>query len=147
MDSIGDDTGTVENQDTNDTDTTENTGASDTETDPGDDGAAEPNEPEAQGFTMTYPESMVANGFETLELDTVPERIACMVTAPVFTLLEHRCGQGRISEQERAFPTLQRQFCPTLISPRSARARRFRYLRNSTDLRKRSFCIFHEIML
>ncbi len=88
LDSIGDDTGTVENQDTNDTDTTENTGASDTETDPGDDGAAEPNEPEAQGFTMTYPESMVANGFETLELDTVPERIACMVTAPVFTLYE-----------------------------------------------------------
>lgn len=37
---------------------------------------------------MTYPESMVANGFETLELDTVPERIACMVTAPVFTLYE-----------------------------------------------------------
>ena len=45
-------------------------------------------QPEAEGLTLTYPASMADRGYETLELDYVPERIACMVTAPVFTLYE-----------------------------------------------------------
>lgn len=43
---------------------------------------------EAKGFSLAYPESMTAKGYETLELDEVPQRIACMVTSPVFALYE-----------------------------------------------------------
>ena len=37
-------------------------------------------------FELTYPESMTAQGYETLVLDKAPERIACTATAPVPTL-------------------------------------------------------------
>lgn len=49
------------------------------ETDPG-------TEKEATLFTLTYPESMTAQGYETLVLDETPTRIVCTATAPVPTL-------------------------------------------------------------
>lgn len=42
--------------------------------------------PEDTKFTLTYPASMAAQGYETLVLDEVPTRIACTATAPVPTL-------------------------------------------------------------
>lgn len=47
-------------------------------------GEAKNEEPEK--FELTYPESMTAQGYETLVLDKAPERIACTATAPVPTL-------------------------------------------------------------
>lgn len=43
---------------------------------------------ESQGFVLNYPESMVEQGYETLSLDYVPERIACMSSAQVYVLYE-----------------------------------------------------------
>lgn len=45
-------------------------------------------EPEDTTFTLKYPESMKAQGYEDLILDDVPERIACTVTASVITMYE-----------------------------------------------------------
>lgn len=42
--------------------------------------------PESTQFTLTYPESMAAQGFEPLVLETVPTRIACTATSSVTTL-------------------------------------------------------------
>ncbi|MBQ7932886.1 MAG: ABC transporter substrate-binding protein [Clostridia bacterium] len=39
-------------------------------------------------FTLRYPESMKAQGYEDLVLEDVPERIACTVTASVLTMHE-----------------------------------------------------------
>lgn len=45
--------------------------------------------PEEQKFVMTYPEDMQALGFtEPLVLDSVPQRIVCLSTAPVLALYE-----------------------------------------------------------
>lgn len=45
--------------------------------------------PEDQKFVMTYPEDMQALGFtEPLVLDSVPQRIVCLSTAPVLALYE-----------------------------------------------------------
>lgn len=43
-------------------------------------------ETETTNFTLTYPESMTAQGYEPLVLDEVPSRIACTSTSPVLTL-------------------------------------------------------------
>lgn len=42
--------------------------------------------PEDTKFTLTYPASMAAQGYEPLVLDETPTRIACTATAPVPTL-------------------------------------------------------------
>lgn len=39
-------------------------------------------------FTLSYPESMTAQGYEPLVLETVPTRIACTATSSVTTLYE-----------------------------------------------------------
>ncbi len=45
--------------------------------------------PEEQKFVMTYPEDMQALGFtEPLVLESVPQRIVCLSTAPVLALYE-----------------------------------------------------------
>lgn len=44
--------------------------------------------PEDTKFTLAYPASMKAQGYEDLVLDDVPERIACTVTASVITMYE-----------------------------------------------------------
>lgn len=46
------------------------------------------NEPEDTTFTLAYPESMTAQGYEPLVLETVPTRIACTATSSVTTLYE-----------------------------------------------------------
>lgn len=52
-------------------------------------GNVEDNQPtEDTKFTLKYPESMKAQGYEDLVLDEVPERIACTVTASVITMYE-----------------------------------------------------------
>ncbi len=48
----------------------------------------EENAKEDEKFTLTYPESMTAQGYAPLVLDEVPTRIACTSTAPVTTLYE-----------------------------------------------------------
>lgn len=42
--------------------------------------------PQDTSFTIKYPESMSAQGYEDLVLEAVPQRIVCTVTAPVLTM-------------------------------------------------------------
>lgn len=46
------------------------------------------NEAENTSFTLPYPESMTAQGYEPLVLESVPTRIACTATSSVTTLYE-----------------------------------------------------------
>lgn len=58
-----------------------------------------PEQPEApaepEKFELSYPAAMAAQGYETLVLDAVPQRIVCTATAPVLTL--HEMGASIIA--------------------------------------------------
>ncbi len=116
------------------------------------------NDVEGYAKALTYfderlPELLAAMGEEDVLMITADH--GCDPSTPstdhsrVYAACDVRstgAGRGEF-RNKKSFSDIAATILSYFDLTRSARARRFRYLRNSTDLRKRSFCIFHEIML